>query len=430
MKVQPVERVLREYERLLERGVKASRIFPELLSRCERVVERYRTLKRAMEAGVREIACDVEAKLVNHPYPPEVLRVVEAVGEGRWFPSVSKGDGVAYVFLFSTDYPRSYYAVVPYREWPDPLGEPDLDLDGVKAFSVEKFMGYLDRCLEYSRLARFCWYDPENALAELSNEVEEVKRLVERSCYVLHLGTVIGGYYGNGYYVVGDERLRSKGVRVVKVLSFSFPFEWIEKRGEKYFYCVVPEDEAREIEREHRAYVEREKMKERRLEEIWNGILERGRITDKLVKVSLEDLERIFEAFNRAGYEKVMKVIRELCDPEEIYLQRQDYNSPYKNAGLSPFHPLGMLYLVRKFRDLGLEKANVFKKMDYDVRGTPSLLVWTDEGFFPPREGYWQILVKPRKDLKIEYPCEARWEDGNIVIIDEDGFEKVLAGTR
>ncbi len=157
--------------------------------------------------------------------------------------------------------------------------------------------------------------------------------------------------------------------------------------------------------------------------------MERGRITDKLVKISLEDLERLF-AVDQVGYEKVMKVIRELCDPEEIYLQRHDSNSPYKNAGLSPFHPLGMLYLVRKFRDLGLEKANVFKKMDYDVRDTPNLLVSTGESFYQPKVGYWKLLVKPKKDLKIEYPCEARWEDGNIVIIDEDGFEKVLAGTR
>lgn len=428
MKVLPIERVLREYERLLEKGVRASRIFPELLSRCERIVDRYRMLKEAMEVGVKEVAYNVEAKGVNHPYPPEVLRVGKAVGGGRWFPSVDKGDGIAYVFLFRTDYPRNYYAVVPYREWPDLLGEPDLDLDGVKAFSVERFIGYLDRCWEYCRLARFCWYEPEKALAELSETLEEAKRRVEESSYVIPLAT-IGGYY-RGHYVIEDERLRSRGVRAVKALPFSFPFEWIEKYGEKIFYCVVPEDDGREIEEEYRAYIEVERVRERRLEELWNEIMEKGKVSDKLVKVGLEDLERIFEAINRSGYEEVMKAIRELCDPDEIYLQRQGYNSPYRNAGLSPFHPVGMLYIVRRFRELGLGRASVFKKADRKIRNTPSLLVSTDEGFFPPKGGYWQILVKPKRGLEIEYPCEARWEDGNIVIIDRKRVEEALAETR
>jgi len=253
LKVQPVERVLREYERLLERGVKASRIFPELLNQCERIVDRYQALKRAMDVGVKEVAYDIMERNVEHPYPPEVLRVVAAVGGGRWFPSVCRKDGVAYVFLFSTDYPRNYYAVVPYREWPDLLGEPDLDLDGVKAYSVEKFMRYLDRCWEYSRLARFCWYDPDYSLAKLSKEMEEAKRLVERSSFVIPLGMMIRDYYGDGYYVIKNEKLRSRGVKVVKVLFFSLPFSWIEKRDEKNFYCVVQEDEARENEKENRA---------------------------------------------------------------------------------------------------------------------------------------------------------------------------------
>jgi|GEM_PF-4601416 len=37
----------------------------------------------------------------------------------------------------------------------------------------------------------------------------------------------------------------------------------------------------------------------------------------------------------------------------------------------------------------------------------------------------YAIIVKPRKDLKIKYPCEVRMEDGAIIVIDRERVEKV-----
>jgi len=37
----------------------------------------------------------------------------------------------------------------------------------------------------------------------------------------------------------------------------------------------------------------------------------------------------------------------------------------------------------------------------------------------------YAIIVKPRKDLKIEYPCEVRMEDGAIIVIDGERAERV-----
>jgi hypothetical protein len=60
LEVLEAERVLKRLERALDRGVRAARILPELINHCEAVSERYLTLRRAMEAGVREVAVDVE----------------------------------------------------------------------------------------------------------------------------------------------------------------------------------------------------------------------------------------------------------------------------------------------------------------------------------------------------------------------------------
>jgi len=37
----------------------------------------------------------------------------------------------------------------------------------------------------------------------------------------------------------------------------------------------------------------------------------------------------------------------------------------------------------------------------------------------------YAIVVKPRKDLEIKYPCDVKMEDGAIVVIDRERAERV-----
>ncbi len=39
--------------------------------------------------------------------------------------------------------------------------------------------------------------------------------------------------------------------------------------------------------------------------------------------------------------------------------------------------------------------------------------------------GIYAIIVKPRSDLEIKYPCKVRMEDGAIIVIDRERAEKV-----
>ncbi|MEM2613483.1 MAG: hypothetical protein QXO15_04550 [Nitrososphaerota archaeon] len=40
------------------------------------------------------------------------------------------------------------------------------------------------------------------------------------------------------------------------------------------------------------------------------------------------------------------------------------------------------------------------------------------------------MLVKPRKDLEIKYPCEMRMKDGAITVIDRKKISKIASGER
>jgi len=355
------------------------------------------------------------------------LAVIKAIG---WTTYVRRGDGAAYVYLFELNFTWRYYAVVPYREWPTLIGEPDLDLGGLRGFSVEAFLKYLERCGEYCRAARFCFPSPEESLREALECLERARRVVEESSFVLPLGDFSRSYYKD-CYIVNDGELRSRGVRVVRPLPIGAKFSWMERYGkDRTFYCVLGEDEAKAIEEHYRAEMEGVARANRLIEGVWGEVFEKGMISDRLVRVSLGDLRKMLEAVEPSRRERILNALEELCDPDEIYLQRHWYGvrEPYSSAGLSAYYPLKTLYLVRRLRDKGFLGASILKR-DSRVRGAPSLLVSIDESVYIPGCGYWKILVKPKRGLKVEYPCEARWDGGSIVVVDTSRLEKALAET-
>ncbi|MEM3897882.1 MAG: hypothetical protein QXO04_04655 [Nitrososphaerota archaeon] len=55
-------------------------------------------------------------------------------------------------------------------------------------------------------------------------------------------------------------------------------------------------------------------------------------------------------------------------------------------------------------------------------QGQGSIVVLCSSTVMP---GIYAIIVKPRSDLEIKYPCEVRMEDGAIIVIDRERAERV-----
>jgi len=426
MKVLGIDEVLGRQEAILKKGVKASRIFPRLLNGCELVSQRYLMLKRLKEFGVREIVVNPDLEEVDHPYPLELLEAMRVAGL-TWFPPVMRDQERrrAYLHIFTTNFSRDYYAVIPYREWPRLIGEPDLDLGGIKAYSVEEFLNYLDRVENYCRSV-YSWLCPDqDVLKRVFESIRKTRSHADESKYVIPLDRTLRRDRFGKYDVVLDEELRSKGIRVLMPLSLAPQLDWVEEVDGRCLFYVIHEDLVRDgIEKAYREAERRERI-ERLREKMWKEMVEKGRIGKRLVRVSLRDLEPFLRiTLAKDLFDRLIEILRELCDPDEIYLQKWSLFSPYSNAGLSIYHPLRHLYLVKKFRDRGLRNAKIFRQVKR-VEGLPSMLVFSGVGFYALDE-YWEILVKPRRDLKIEYSCEARWEDGSIVIVDRTALREAL----
>lgn len=430
MKILEIDRVLGEQEALLKRGLRASRIMPRLLNSCEPISARYIALRKLRELGVEEVAINPDGRRADHPYPPEVLAVMRIAsrylnqsGHG-WFPAVQRDDRgrKAYVYLFNR-----YYAVVPYGGWPSLLPDPDLDLGGLKAYSIDLFIQYLDACKRYSR-GVFGWMYGEETVKAVIDELESAEEEVRRSEFVIPLE----GFRrecGCGCWIVLDEELRSRGIKFVNPLVFRTVADWVERAVGKPLYCVISEAEAERLRRE----LSKEWEEDEARKALWKKIVEKGRIYDDLVRVSLPDLEALleFEQVSTEEPEKILGAIRDLCDPDEIYLYRREDRYPtYLGAGASIHYPLKVLYLVRSLRDRGFRGARIYRRCARILevsRQPPSLLVCLGEVIYIYDFGGWLILVKPRKDLKVEYPCEARLEEGSIVIVDREALEDALS---
>ena len=116
-----------------------------------------------------------------------------------------------------------------------------------------------------------------------------------------------------------------------------------------------------------------------------------------------------------------MALIREYCDPDEIYLVRACFGA-LKLEGRSPYHPIKLLYLARRAMDAGLGEVRIAR-----IRGVKGKGVFLYNVYPPTIPDIYAIIVKPRKDLEIEYPCEVEIEDGTIIVIDREKIQKIVS---
>ncbi|MEM4497849.1 MAG: hypothetical protein QW692_03365 [Nitrososphaerota archaeon] len=418
VRIIPIELLIREHEGRLRRIVEASRILPELLVHAEDVYARLRGLCMLRDAGVREIALDPEGESVREPYPDEVLEIMPILRSfPTWYPSVVRGsDGRAYVHIYSNAH-RACYAVVGVGEWPRLRPEPDIEYRGLKAYSGEAVIGYLEACKNYMVKSyaaiygsRFPAWDADRIISELRMDDAEAYMILDsdEGIYSLH----------DDWRVLKGSSLAdftSRGIIVVRRINRGpFSSEWIG-----HIYALYPDDVQRRVLEEYRRMRDEDEESRRRIGEDWKRIAEEmgGKA---FLRISADRLEEALKGVvHQSTRKSIMMLIREYCDPDEIYLVRI-CSGALKLERRSPYHPIKLLYLVRRAMDAGLGEVRIAR-----IRGVKGRGVFLYNVYPPVILDIYAIIVKPRRDLEIKYPCDVRMEDGAIIVIDRERAERV-----
>jgi len=412
VKTVPISELQRKIEKRIERAIKACRINPRLIDQVRTLTEQLRVLKVLSDTGVSYISYDrpLNAVYIQPPFPIELLEFYKRV-------KVENVDVGGAYRLQQNAYIRiqllrgELYAIINISEPIDPLGEPDMDYNGLKMYSVERFKEYVEWCKKYIRevLSEIYEFNPENRISEF----EKVMPRGDELGYIwIPCQTKTYYYYHehNRYDIIGDEGLRSMGLKVVRTLRLTYS-EWVTQRrdegGCRMLVAVIKPEKAEEVESRRLKEMEENNLRNSRLKEI----IEEGMVSGDVVKISLEKLLRIVDV--QGGKPEILEKVRKIHDYCDLYLIN---DSHLRTIGQSIYHPLRMLYLSRIARENGLDGEVVEKCMGHG-KGQRYVRLVRDLLYY---YGYWSLVAKPSKNLKVKYPCDARVEDGFLVIVDRE----------
>jgi len=423
VKTIPILELQRKIEKRLERAVKACRINPRLIDQVTTLTQQLRLLKVLSDAGVSYISYDrpLNAIYVQPPLPKELTEFyrrmrVENVDVGGAYRIGEE----AYIRI---PLPRGeLYAIINVSEPIDPLGEPDFEYGGLRLYSVERFREYVEWCKKYiiEVLSEIYGFNPENRISEL----EEVMPRGDELGYIwIPCQTKTYYYYHHDRYdIIGDEGLRSMGLKVVRMLYLTYS-EWVTHKrdgeGCRMLVAVIKPEKAEEVEsRRFREMEERDLRNSRLKEIIEEGILkeaiEEGILSEDIVKITFEKLLQIIEIIDVQGDKpEIVEKVRKLNDYCGLYLIN---DSHLRSIGQSIHYPLKMLYLSRLASECGLDGEIAEKSMGYG-KGRRYVRLVRDFLYY---HGFWSLVAKPSKNLKVKYPCDARIEDGFLVIVDRE----------
>ncbi|MCL7384445.1 MAG: hypothetical protein LZ174_09180 [Thaumarchaeota archaeon] len=421
VKTVPISELQRKVEKRIERAIKACRINPRLLDQVRTLTEQLRVLRVLSDTGVSYISYDepLNAIYIQPPFPVELTEFyrkmkMENVDVGGAYKLGEK----AYVRISSLR--GQPYAIINVSEPIDPLGEPDFEYGGLRLYSVERFKEYIEWCKKYVRevLSEIYGFNPENRISEF----EKVMPRGDELGYIwIPCQTKTYYYYHehNRYDIIGDEGLRSMGLKVVRTLRLTYS-EWVTHKrdgeGCRMLVAVIKPEKAEEVESRRIREMEEDNLRNSRLREIIEeGILkeaiEEGILSEDIVKISFEKLLRIIDI--QGDKPDIVEKVGKIHDYCEIYLID---DSHLRTVGQSIHHPLRMLYLSRIARENGLDGEVVEKCRGYG-KGRRYVMLVRDLCFY---HGFWSLVAKPSKNLKVKYPCDARIEDGFLVIVDRE----------
>jgi hypothetical protein len=421
VKTVPISELQHKIEKRIEKAIKACRINPRLLDQVSTLTEQLRILRVLSDTGVSYISYDIplNAVYIQPPLPVELTEFyrkmrVEGVQTGGAYRIGEK----AYVRISSLR--REPYAIINVSEPIDPLGEPDMDYNGLRMYSVERFRQYIEWCREYIEkvLSKIRGFNPEAHISEL----EKIMPRGDELGYIwIPCQTKTYYYYQSRYDIIRDEGLRSMGLKVVRTLYLTYS-EWVTlRRGEegcKMLVAIIEPEKAGEIESRWLREEEEKNLKNSRLKEIIEEgnvkeAIEGGILSGDVVKISFEKLLQIIEIIDvQEDKREIVEKIGKIHDYCELYLINESH---LRSIGQSIHYPLKMLYLSRLASEYGLD-GEIVEKCRGHGKGRYVRLVRDLLYYY----GFWSLVAKPKKNLKVKYPCDAKVEDGFLVVIDRE----------
>jgi len=398
-----IGKLRRSVEKSFEKSVKACRIDASLVEQVQDVVARLRMINALERLGVEKVSFSRPPSFKNTlPLPEELERFLRGLRrEGIQYGESYVSGGEAYVKLIG--FGRYIYAVIPVSEPADPLGEPDMDYNGLRMYSPEKFREYIMWNIRYVKeISDLCCIDVEPTIYELESLMPRGVEIGYTFINTVPPSRVFREYIEEGFYervieyrIVLDEGLRSAGVRVVRIMNPLYAY-WLG--GGKLIMVILRPEVQDEVEGRWRSKRKQEKIE---------NILEDYEVSEGVAKIITPDLLDTLD-MNVEQVENVRKLY-EYCGG--LYLLSEPY---YTVESPSIRHPLRILYLSRLAREHGLD-GNVMSRDRIYGRSIFYVALVRYVGHY---DCAVSLAARPKKNLKVNYRYNARVEDGCLVLVD------------
>lgn len=431
-------KLLRKYEKITRKILKASMIHPDILSRNFEHFIMFRMVRDFDKIGVG-VAYSLNNPIVTCPciIPREAITLAQYIFERLGYRADS-------VYISSNRFYLSYrphgrreiYAVgectsldATISKYRKLLGDRIVFYNQFTGYKAENFKNFLEYIYEGLSLAskyiNIVSQDKLNSLVNIINNLSDARAVIYPR--ELH-GLEKVRFHYDGRELIFLE-LDGKMV-MLENTPFKLDLDEILWLPDRYLHILYNEQVAKSYHEKYLKIKEEEEQKRKRVSEIWDKLLPK-----KLTYIVVEDLEdlRIILEDNAVKIEgekiaSLIKIIADYC--EKIYLVSKYYNNyhiSYVSIGKSYKHPLKLLYLLRLLHLEGIGAHIVRRRID--VESLPSLALRLTIPIYSKicRKPFLIILV-PRRDMEVKYPCEVKVEDGYVISLDREMFLKTLGG--
>jgi hypothetical protein len=428
------ERLVEKYERIVKRILKASRIYPDMVTRYQIYFVTLKALKMFESVGV-----DVELRLpagAKHSYiiPREAVSKAEEIYVSLGLSPSSAFIHHSKIYLcYPIDNIIPLYVVIDCNilEPRSILGEGE-GFHGVMGYRPENVSRYLEYIEDNYRDAQR--FFKIRIVEEGLREIPILLRKLEEASAVV----------GDGVWTYEAKKRLYQGRLLVELGSEEFVAEPIESacpdEGSLFIhnalrvhgmdYILYGGEVAGKILEESIRKMEEIKERERKIAEAWSRLLDKRR--NHYVEIGLDELKQVLASNGFENIQEIVEVAERYC--EKVYLVDELYNNvcySYVGAGRSYRHPLRLLYLLRILQDRGVQ-ARIARR-DFDEESLPRIAVRIDRAVYSRVSEHGRIpsffiILVPRRDLEIEYKCDVKLEDGYVVSVDLERLSEALRG--